>query len=59
VDEVVWGCLSNGCSDDKEIYGLPVGDMKRVNCTLSWIKMFPSPFNVFYLFILFIFLSRE
>jgi hypothetical protein len=25
VDEVVWGCLSNGCSDDKKIYGLPVG----------------------------------
>ena len=25
VDEVVWGCLSNGCSDDREMYGLPVG----------------------------------
>jgi hypothetical protein len=25
VDEVVWGCLSNGCCDDREMYGLPVG----------------------------------
>ena len=25
MDEVVWGCLSNGCSDDREMYGLPVG----------------------------------
>jgi hypothetical protein len=25
VDEVVWGCLSNGCSDDREMYGLLVG----------------------------------
>ena len=25
MDEVVWGCLGNGCSDDREMYGLPVG----------------------------------
>jgi hypothetical protein len=29
VDEVVWGCLSNGCSDDSEMYGLPVGASKE------------------------------
>jgi hypothetical protein len=25
VDEVVWGCLGNGCSDDREMYGSLVG----------------------------------
>ena len=25
MNEVVWGCLSNGCSDDRGMYGLPVG----------------------------------
>jgi hypothetical protein len=29
--------------------------LKRVSHTLSWMKMFPSPFNAFYLFILFFF----
>jgi hypothetical protein len=26
--------------------------LKRVSCTLSWIQMFPSPFNAFLLFYL-------
>ena len=25
MDEVVWGCLNNGCSDDREMYGFLVG----------------------------------
>jgi hypothetical protein len=25
VDAVVWGCLGNRCSDDREMYSLPVG----------------------------------
>jgi hypothetical protein len=29
VDEVVWGCLSNGCSDGMKIYGLPVGTFEK------------------------------
>jgi hypothetical protein len=29
--------------------------LQRVSCTLSWMQMFPSPFNVFYLFILLFF----
>jgi hypothetical protein len=26
--------------------------LKRVSCTLSWMQLFPSPFNAFLLFIL-------
>jgi hypothetical protein len=29
--------------------------LKRVSCTLSWMQMFPSPFNAFYLFYLIVF----
>ena len=25
MDEMVWGFLGNGCSDDREMYDLPVG----------------------------------
>jgi hypothetical protein len=28
VDEVVWGCLGNGYSDDRKMYGLPMGASK-------------------------------
>jgi hypothetical protein len=31
--------------------------LKRVSCTLSWMQMFPSPFNAFYLFLIAFFFS--
>jgi hypothetical protein len=30
VDEVAKGCLGNGCSDSKEVYGLQVGELHLV-----------------------------
>jgi len=54
VDEVLWGCLSNGCNDDKGMYGLPVGAFgegemhlvmdanvsKPIQCLLSYFFFF-------------------
>jgi hypothetical protein len=38
-----------------ECMAYPWVPLKRVSCTLSWMKIFPSPFNSFYLFILLFF----
>jgi hypothetical protein len=35
-----------------EYMAYPWVPLKRVSCTLSWMQMFPSPFNAFYLFYL-------
>jgi hypothetical protein len=34
VDEVVRGCLGNGCTDDREIYGLPAGAFEKAELHL-------------------------
>jgi hypothetical protein len=36
--------MGKGCSERREMYGLPVGASKEGELQLSWIKMFPSPF---------------
>jgi hypothetical protein len=53
VDEMVWGCLGNGCSDDREMYGLPVGASEEgelhfvMDANVS--KPVQCPFFTFYL----------
>jgi hypothetical protein len=52
VDEVDKGCLDKGCSDSREMHGLPVGASVEGEFHLSWMKMFPSQFMPF-IFILY------
>ena len=60
MDEVVWGCLDNGCSDDKEMYGLPVGASEEGELHLVMDASVSKPIQChFYIFILFLFISRE
>jgi hypothetical protein len=60
VDEVVWGCLGNGCSDDREMYGLPVGASEEGELHLVMDANVSKPIQcLFYIFILLLFLSRE
>jgi hypothetical protein len=60
VDEVVWGCLGNGCSDDKEMYGLPVGSYEEGELYLVMHASVSKPVQfLFTFFILLFFLSRE
>jgi hypothetical protein len=47
VDEVDKGCLDKGCSDSREMHGLPVGASVEGELHLSWMQMFPSPFMSF------------
>jgi hypothetical protein len=58
VDEVDKGCLGKGCSDSREMYGLPVGAFVEGELLLSWMQMFPSPFMPF-IFIFIAFSSRS
>jgi hypothetical protein len=56
VDEVDKGCLDKGCSDSREMHGLPVGASVEGELHLSWMQMFPSPFMPFiFIFIAFSF----
>jgi hypothetical protein len=60
VHDMVWGCLRNGCSDDREMYGLPVGASEKGEMHLAWMQVFPSPFNALFTFLSCCFLlSRE
>jgi hypothetical protein len=58
VDEVDKGCLDKGCSDSREMHGLPVGAFVEGELHLSWMQTFPSPFTPF-IFILISFSSRS
>jgi hypothetical protein len=49
MDEVDKGCPDNGCSDSREMQGLPVGAFVEGKLYLSWMQMFPSPFMPFIL----------
>jgi hypothetical protein len=49
--EVDKGCPDKGCSDGREMQGLPVGAFVEGELHLSWIKMFPSPFIPLFLFL--------
>ena len=57
MDEVVWGCLSNGCSDDRGMYGLPVGAFEEGELHLVMDANVSKPIHVFYILFLFLFLS--
>jgi hypothetical protein len=57
VGEVDKGCLGKGCSDSREMPGLPVGASVEGELHLSWMQLFPSPFMPF-LFILLLFLQE-
>ena len=48
--EVGKGCLDKGCSDSKEMQGLPVGAFVEGELHLSWMQMFPSPLMPFILY---------
>jgi hypothetical protein len=58
VDEVDKGCLGKGCSDSREMHGLPVGASVEGELHLSWMQMFPSPFMPF-IFILIAFSFKK
>ena len=44
--------MSNGCSDDRGMYGLPVGAFEEGELHLVMDANVSSPFNAFYLFYL-------
>jgi hypothetical protein len=56
VDKV---CPNKGCSDRREMQGLPVGAFVEGELHVSYMKMFPSPFMPFILISLLLFLSRH
>jgi hypothetical protein len=48
--------MGMGCSDSKEVHGLPVGASIEGELNLSWMQMFPSPFmSVIFVLIAFFF----
>jgi hypothetical protein len=50
--------LGKGCSDNKEMYGLPVGASEEGEMHLFIDANVSNPIHSFYLVFLFIFLSR-
>jgi hypothetical protein len=56
--EVDKGCPEKGCSESREMQGLPVGAFVEGKLHLSWMQMFPSPFMHFVLYSLFLFLQE-
>jgi hypothetical protein len=48
--EVDKGCPDMGCSESREMQGLPVGAFVEGELHLSWMQMFPSPFMPFILY---------
>jgi hypothetical protein len=60
VHQMVWGCLGNGCNDDKEMHGLPVGASKEGELHFVMDADVSKPIQcLFIFFILLLFLSRE
>jgi hypothetical protein len=56
VHEMVWGCLGNGCSDDREMYGLPMGASEKGEMHLVMDASVSKPIQCpFYLFVLLFF----
>jgi hypothetical protein len=56
--EVDKGCPDKGCSESREMQGLPVGAFVEGELHLSWMQMFPSPFMPFILYSLLFFLQE-
>jgi hypothetical protein len=48
--EVDKGCPDKGCSDRREMKGLPVAAFVEGELHLSWMQLFPSPFMHFILY---------
>jgi hypothetical protein len=60
VHEMVWGCLGNGCSDDREMYGLPVGASEKGEMHLVMDASVSKPIQCpFYLFVLLFFFFQD
>jgi hypothetical protein len=59
IGEVDKRCPEKGCSDSREMQGLPMGAFVQGELHLSWMQMLPSPFMPFILISLFPFLSRS
>jgi hypothetical protein len=59
MDEVDKGYPDKGCSDSREMQGLPVGVVVEGELHLSSMQMFPSPFMLSILISLLLFLSRS
>ena len=57
--EVDKGCPDKGCSDSREMQGLPVGTFVECELHLSWMQMFPSPFMPFILISLLFFSFKK
>jgi hypothetical protein len=51
--EVDNGCPDKGCSESREMQGLPVGAFVEGELHLSQMQMFPSPVMPFILYSLF------
>jgi hypothetical protein len=56
--EVDKGCPDKGCSECREMQGLPVGAFVEGELHLSGMKIFPSPFMPFILYSLLLFLQE-
>jgi hypothetical protein len=56
VDKV---CPDKGCSEIREMQGLPVSSFVEGESHMPWMQMFPSPFMPFILISLFSFLFQE
>jgi hypothetical protein len=56
--EVDKGCPDKGCSESREMQGLPMGAYVEGELHLSWMQMFPSPFMPL-LFILYFFFFKK
>jgi hypothetical protein len=52
VGEVVRDVRANGCSDDRGMYGLPVGDSKEGELHLVMDENVSNPIHAFYIFYL-------
>jgi len=50
--------MGNGCSDSKEMYGLPVGASEEGELHLVMDARVSKPICAFYILFLFLFLSR-
>jgi hypothetical protein len=57
--EVDKGCPDKGCSESREMQGLPVRVFVEGKLHLSWMQMFPSPFMRFYSYFFIVFFFQE
>jgi hypothetical protein len=56
--EVDKACFDKGCSESREIQGLPMGAFVEGELHMSWMLIFPSPFMPFIFYSLFLSLQE-